>query len=318
MKKHARLLLLPLLFAFLAANTSAQELKVLTIGNSFADNLTAFLPEIAAAGNKPLMLARANIGGCSFQRHARHLAAALKNPDDTSDEARAYKNNPAYNLPGRKKVTLVEALSAQPWDIVTIQQASPLSFKAETYEPYASEVIAAVRKFAPTATILIHQTWAWREDDSRFKDGFTQQKMFADLVAAYRQLADRHKLQTIPSGTAVQNARKTPRWTYRPDPDFDYKNPPAGKVPDQSSSLQVGWVWKKKKGKPSFTADTIHLNDAGRYLTGCLSYEMLWDANCLDVSFVPKNMSAEAAASLRKIAHETPRERINRRASASQ
>ncbi len=315
MKKIPHLLLLPLLLAFLVANTSAQELKVLTIGNSFADNLTAFLPEIAAAANKPLVLARANIGGCSFERHARHLAAALKDPNDTSDETRAYKNNPAYNLPGRKKVTLVEALTAQPWDIITIQQASPLSFKPETYEPYASEVIAAVRKFAPTAIILVHQTWAWREDDARFKDGFTQQKMFDDLVAAYRRLADRHKLRTIPSGTAIQNARKTSRWTYRLDPDFDYKNPPEGKVPDQSSSLQVGWAWKKKKDKPSFVADTIHLNDAGRYLVGCLFYEMLWNANCLDVSFVPKNISAEAAASLRKIAHETPRERVNRRVS---
>src|SRR5690606_17582933 len=66
-----------------AAETARDAVKLLTIGNSFADDATAFLPAMATAGDKQLLLFRANLGGCSLERHARHLAAARANPDAT-------------------------------------------------------------------------------------------------------------------------------------------------------------------------------------------------------------------------------------------
>jgi hypothetical protein len=192
------------------------------------------------------------------------------------------------------------------WDFVTIQQASPKSFDASSYEPYASEVIAAVRKFAPRAEIVIHQTWAWREDDARFQknDGFTQRKMYDDLRAAYQELSARYGLRILPSGDAMQTARGTPRWQYRPDPDFDFKNPPEGRVPEQKGSLNVGWRWgKNKAGKQVFSLDTIHCNTAGRYLTGCVFFEGFYGVDCAAVTFAPDGLAKDDAADLRRVAH---------------
>ena len=50
-------------------NLSAKELKVLTIGNSFADSVFVYLPSIAENAGYPLLIERANLPGCSLQRH---------------------------------------------------------------------------------------------------------------------------------------------------------------------------------------------------------------------------------------------------------
>ena len=50
-------------------NLSAKELKVLTIGNSFADSVFVYLPSIAENAGCPLLIERANLPGCSLQRH---------------------------------------------------------------------------------------------------------------------------------------------------------------------------------------------------------------------------------------------------------
>ena len=49
-----------------------KELKVLTIGNSFADSVFVYLPEVAKSfPDCKLVLDRANLGGCSLLRHWR-------------------------------------------------------------------------------------------------------------------------------------------------------------------------------------------------------------------------------------------------------
>ena len=48
----------------------AKDLKVLTIGNSFADSVFVFLPKIMEADTEnTLVLERANHGGCELDRH---------------------------------------------------------------------------------------------------------------------------------------------------------------------------------------------------------------------------------------------------------
>ena len=286
-----------------ARQAARQSAKVLTIGNSFAYDATALLPKLAESGGKEFLMFRANLGGCTLERHTRHLHAAIENPD--SQEARPYKNNKVLNLPGQTHVSLIEALSAHDWDFVTIQQASQLSFREETYEPYAGELIKAIHKYAPSAEILVHKTWAWREDDARFQkgDGFTQQKMYEGLSHAYNLLSSRYHLRMIPSGEAIQKARQTPRWTYRKDPEYDFDNPQPGKLPNQHGSLNVGYIWKKEKGKPVLRLDAIHANIHGRYLTACVFYEAIYNESALDLDFIPEGVTPEDARSLREIAH---------------
>jgi len=287
-----------------AAEKADETVRLLTIGNSFANDALGFLPNLAKAGGKKLVVFRANLGGCSLDRHARHLAAARANPDATDTEARPYRNTGLTGLPVElKTVSLIDALKAQPWTHVTIQQVSIKSFQADTYEPYASEIVAAIREFAPQAEILVHQTWAYREDSPIYKkgDGFTPLKMYELSRANYHDLAKRHGgLRILPSGDAFHLARQSPRWTFKPDENFDYKNPREGALPDQRASLNTGWRWvKKSDGSKKFELDANHCNIAGKYLAGAAWYQVLFNTDEIPENFTPPQITPEDAADLR-------------------
>ncbi|CAM2952006.1 DUF4886 domain-containing protein [Rariglobus hedericola] len=282
-----------------------ESLKLLTIGNSFADYPLSYLPDLAKAGGKTLVLGRANPGDCTLARHAEYLAAALANPADP--KGRLYKNGSVFNLPGRETVSLPEALAAQAWEIVTIQQASFDSYKPETYHPAVDQIIAAICKFAPQAEIVVQETWIYRDDHPLFqgKENMTQQKMYEGLRAAYHQLAAENGFRIIPSGDAMELARKSPRWTFVADANFDFKNPPVGKLPDESGSLWAGWSWSKPAtGEPKLLLDAKHTSIAGKYLGAVVWYQVMFNADSAPASFVPRGLTAEDTADLRSHASE--------------
>lgn len=313
LKRFTRILLAGALVALTWHSASAEEaatqpknrVKLLTIGNSFADNASALLPKMAQAAGKNVAIFPANLGGRSLQQHADYLQAAEADPN--SPAGRAYKGHIHPRTGAVQDFSLKEALESDAWDYVTIQQASPLSFQAETYQPYAGTLVKAVRQYAPTAEILVHETWAYREDSPMFRDGkLTQQAMHEKLKVAYEKLASEYGLRILPVGDAFQIARATPRWHFTyPDPDFDYKNPPAGGSPKQPGSLNTGWIWKKDKdGKTMFDVDAKHCNRAGQFLAAAVWYEVLFSENVESNTFVPEGMASEDAASLRKVAHQ--------------
>lgn len=320
MPRFISTLILSVTLALGASAAERDSLKLLAIGNSFSNDATAYLPAIAKAGGKDLVIGRASIGGCPLERHARHL----KQAEAGEPEGRAYDTTDP-KTGEKRKMTLPELLAAQPWDVVTIQQWSQLSFKPETFQPYADELIAAIRKYAPTAEIVVHETWAYREDHDWFKknDGFTPAKMYAGARDTYRAFADGKGFRILPVGDALNLARQTPRWTFAPDAKFDYKNPPEGQVPDQSTSLNVGWRWTKNKdGKNVFSLDAIHCNVAGRFLGASVWYQVLFDTETLPESYAPEGLAASDAADLRKhalsaVKAERLREKVTAPAAAS-
>ena len=70
-----------------APRTSA---KILTVGNSFADNAATFLPDLAKAGGKQLICYRADLPGHSLKQHAGYIEAYEANPGDPKGSP--YKN----------------------------------------------------------------------------------------------------------------------------------------------------------------------------------------------------------------------------------
>lgn len=50
--------------AALTFGAAAKEVKLLTIGNSFADSAFKFLPKVAESAGDKVIMDRANIGGC--------------------------------------------------------------------------------------------------------------------------------------------------------------------------------------------------------------------------------------------------------------
>ena len=134
-----------------------ETVKVLMIGNSFSISCLTYLPKVAADCGVKLDLCSLFIGGCPLEKHVKNANKELAK--DTKGEKGAYlygrvkRNGPLRTV---KNVRLTDALKAAKWDIVTIQQASPDSWRAESYEPWGSELIEVVRRIAPQARIVVH------------------------------------------------------------------------------------------------------------------------------------------------------------------
>ena len=154
--------------------------KILLISNSFGVDATRYLYGIARSAGEEVSVSCLFIGGCSLYRHYRNML---------SEEV-------AYSLyfNGIKtpyKLSLKEALLADEWDIVTLQQVSDESGDFSSYEPYLSELSAYVKKLAPGAKQYIHAIWAWSDERLKSKSipYSTSAEMFAKDHAAYREAA---------------------------------------------------------------------------------------------------------------------------------
>lgn len=279
-------------------------IRILTIGNSFADNATTFLTQIAAAGGHEIIVGKANLGGCSLEKHWNLVEQCRALP-----EVKPYE----MYLSGRDErpaMNLVEILRAQTWDYVTLQQASSYSWRYESYNPFFGNLLALVRDHAPQATLLIHQTWAYRVDAPYFKEfGISQPVMFERLRENYDAISRKFGLRILPSGTAFENARK--KLNFKPDNNFDYENPPLMALPDQARSIIRGHHWRTGNtgsGKAELGADWIHGNDKGCYLGGAVWYQMLTGGDIMTNSFVPEGVKAEFMPLLKEAAREAVEE----------
>ena len=168
-------------------------MKILAIGNSFSDDATRYLYAIARADGVPTAVANLYIGGCSLALHHKNMQTG----------ERAYTLGYNGHLTGFP-VSLAEGLTNRAWDVVTIQQASHESFNPATYTPFGEELADYIRAMAPTARLIVHQTWAYEKDSERLHQvaGYDRpEEMLSDVVKAYAQLAERtHADGIIPSG----------------------------------------------------------------------------------------------------------------------
>ena len=274
------------------------ELKVLAIGNSFTENTTRYLPDIVRAAGCKLTLGKATIGGSPLATHWANALLAEKNPPDPKAKAYSYNGKP---------VTLKEILVSQKWDVVTFQQHSMDSAKVETYRPFARNLADYIRKYAPGARIVLHQTWPYRQDDPAFKAGFTQADMRRQIESAYRTIAGELGAEILPIGDAFENARLDPQWKgVFPDPAFNYAKPQYSNLPDQSHSLNVGYTWNKDKdGRQRLDYDGHHANACGEYLGGAVWFEFLFGQSVVSNKYVPRELAPGDTAILSRIAHET-------------
>jgi hypothetical protein len=280
--------------------TSTKRLRLLTVGNSFADNATAYLRQIAQAAGYELVLCRANIGGCSLEQHWK-LAEAYE-----ADPAAATGKPYAHPVKGQPNISLREALALESWDFVTIQQYSVLCTDVATYRPYAGKLAAYIKQYAPQAEVLLHQTWAYRNDDPRFTDGKENaDSMYRGLVQAYSAIARELGVRQIPVGDAFHLVTTHPRFTYTPDTAFDFAHAVYPAVPNQTHSLHAGWRWgKDAAGQYQLSMDGHHANKTGEYLGGLVFFERLTGVSALGNSFVPPGISTTDARILQEIAQQ--------------
>lgn len=252
------ILLLPLFICLSAAPVKKDTLRILAIGNSFSDDaLENNFWDIAHADNRCVIVGNMYIGGCSLERHRNNMLS-------DAPEYRYFKIGADGVKNVIREMSLSASLKDDEWDIVTFQQCSPLSGKADSYEPYLSELIGYVKSFRPDARLMFHQTWAYAVDatHSCFPDyGCDAERMYAEIMEASRKACDEHNLEVIPSGTAIQNLRMT-----------DVK-------------------------EANITRDGYHLNfGVGRYTAACTWYSAIFGRKAAGNGFIPAHMTQKTAA----------------------
>lgn len=183
-------------------------LKILCIGNSFSQDSTTYLYDLASNEGMDLKVVNLYIGGCSLERHWENVVEDKAEYD--------------YQLNGTstgKLVTIKDTLLEDKWDIITLQQCSGFSGLIDSYHPYIIELSKYVKEHAPGAKQLIHQTWAYEVDSTHGHFAHyhnNQEEMYEALLEAYGVVAKELSLQIIPFGEVVQALRTLPA--------FDYKN----------------------------------------------------------------------------------------------
>ena len=273
-------------------------MNILTIGNSFTDSLELYFPAAVQSARCDLHFERANFGGCELARHWSYIEA-----EERDVRCRIYQG-------GRKLRSILELRA---WDVVTIQQASHDSWRPETFQPWAGNIIAYVKKHAPQAEVVIQQTWAYRADHPQLLPGsewgVSQDEMYERLTENYTKLARDYKLRIIPTGYAVQLTRRNSERkfvNYDPAlidtlawPDLP---PQAGDVVGQCS-----WRKNPDTGELYLNRDLIHLNPRGQYLQACVWFAMLYGKKVSEIRLGP----AELANSDVKFLQETAQQAVD-------
>lgn len=274
---------------------AGKHVRLLAVGNSFSGNATRFLGDlvIASNGGNKLTFGHAMIGGCPLEKHVRLAEAFEKDAQDP------------LGRPYSGKASLRDMLRRQKWDYVTIQQASIKSFDLENYRPWAQKLHDYIKRYAPQAEVLVHQTWAYRDDDPLFRSGtFSADTMHVRLSHAYTTIAAELGCRVIPVGDAFQMVRQDPAWRFDTKRVVDPKAYQHPRLPEQGRTLHAGWRWRTAKdGRQALANDTHHAGLAGEYLAACVWFEFLYQQSVVENTFVPRNLPAEDARFLRETAH---------------
>lgn len=180
--------------------------NVLAIGNSFSQDATHYLHQIAEADGVETKVVNLYIGGCSLERHWANMRSGAEDY--------------LYELNGKadeRYVSIQEALKEEKWDYIITQQASHDSGWVETYEPFLGNLVSYIKEWVPGAKILIQKTWAYEIDSTH--DKFpryhnNQQEMYERLCRAYDAAAQKNGLKLIPCADIIQKLRTIPPFVY--------------------------------------------------------------------------------------------------------
>ena len=191
--------------SFTVNQKSPKSLYILAIGNSFSWDAMEYLYQILQElGYKDIFLGNLYIGGCTLSTHASNLT--------NSSSAYDYRVNKNGSWSSTSGFVANKAIAERDWDYISMQQASGSSGLPETYEPYLSTVIDAVKRLCPSAKRMWHMTWAYQGNytASQFSSyNYDQMTMYNAIVNCVKtKVQSRGDFDfVIPCGTAVQNLR---------------------------------------------------------------------------------------------------------------
>lgn len=229
-------------------------IKVLAIGNSFSEDASEHIHQMAAAAGTDVQIANLYIGGCPLENHWQNVETGGKYN---------YQRN---GIKSARMITIQEALAMETWDIIVTQQASHDSGWLCTYEPFLGLLTQYLHENAPQAKLYLQETWAYELDSAHSKFmryNRDQQLMYDKLHNCYTQMAEKYRLGLIPSGTVIQKLRQLPEF-----------------------HVQTGGL--------SLCRDGFHMSfDYGRFTLACVWLKTLLGIHVSDVDYVPASVNLD-------------------------
>lgn len=242
---------------------SRDSLKVLAIGNSFSDDSLEYFYGIAEdCGAKNISLGNLYIPGCTLETHADNMRGDKAAYDFRTNDSGDWKNTGGYSIS--------RALLYDEWDIISLQQGSPVSGMADTYNQDLTDLVAYLQEEAPSAMLVWNMTWAYTAHSAFGNYDNDQMKMYRAIVNAVQTMVEPVPAFqiVIPTGTAIQN-------------------------------LRTAWIGD------TVTRDGYHLTyDVGRYAAAMTWVRSLtgWDTDA--VQYVPAAQAAKLTSSKRELVKE--------------
>lgn len=180
--------------------------KVLTIGNSFSENVSAYATEIAAAQGYDLLFGYLKYPSSTIEQHIRN---AERNSQVYKFEYTGSMGRVTVKDGVSSFASIKDALTFTDWDIIVLQEGSTSSVDFNNYLNIG-KLVEYVRSFAPDAEIMLHETWSWGiwgdlDDADTANDHEKCYGIIANYILASEILCE--GATVIHSGMAIESAR---------------------------------------------------------------------------------------------------------------
>lgn len=182
-----------------------ETLKLLTIGNSFSDDMMEYAYKIAKdLGVKNIILGNLVIGGCSIERHYSNTITKAKDYE--------FRYNKDDKWETINNSTIDDGLNFEKWDYISFQQASYLCGVNESFINL-NKLVEYVKDNNKNAKLIWYQTWAYDEvsihpEYHRYDNN--QHKMYDAIQKTVNEvIVPMNFYKIINVGKAIQQARKT-------------------------------------------------------------------------------------------------------------
>lgn len=296
---------------------SPQILKVLHVGNSFADQpisrLQLWFEKLGIQNVTYGIVMRA---GGSLQQHLDSIIN--DEPYDENSAFRIYRNvngettyipnvdptDRSGNTTTNSQIKLSDCLQFADWDVITFQQASWASGKWETIEPYLPSLIKYARYYCPNSGVKIgwQMTWAYAKGYGGLSSyNNSQEEMFNGIVQCAKNVCSYYGIDLIvPNGVVVQNLRNVPESFWGSD----------------LISIKGAEQWTSETPASDFTDDGLHPNNIAEYCTSAafimVIYGACYNKSIRGIDLVLDNISGNYAKIARQCVLKSIGDRFNK------
>lgn len=189
---------------------ATNSIKILAIGNSFNNNSSSLLYELAKAGGaEEIVIGCLWIGGSSLEQHANNIKSGAK--------AYEYRKNSTGKWVVKQGYNFLQGLQDEDWDYICINQRSLLAGQPDAFELGLTDVATYIRENMPqNCQLWFNMTWAYDADYTANVD-FGKYYNY-DPMTMYEAVRDTCRTVVmdtglfeglVPCGTTMQNMRSS-------------------------------------------------------------------------------------------------------------